>query len=1005
MDGETVFAHSQGSSVEDSATVFASPSSLPPDDEATRFVLPPSKTSGHSPDTTGLPASAGGRPAKARGPLEVGQRFGARYHILRQLGIGGMGAVYQAWDAELGVAVALKVIRPEVTRDPVAAQDIERRFKQELLLARQVTHKNVVRIHDLGEIDGIKYITMTYIEGQDLASVLRNERLTVPKVMSLARQVAAGLQAAHEAGVVHRDLKPANVMLEGEHAIIMDFGIARSTSRGGAPAPRPAPAPSGSTGGAALNVGADAEMTRIAETLVGEVIGTIEYMAPEQARGEHVDQRADVYAFGLIVYDLLSGKRRSEHAVSAVGELQKRLAQPPPSIRTILPDIPLPLDQLITKCTEPDAANRYQTTTELVAAIELLDDNGKLRPIKRAIRLPYAIATAAVLLALSGYIWWAMRPPVTHDPVSVVIADFANKTGDSALDGTLETVVRRALEGASFISAYDRNATAALGVSPPERLDEAAARKLAVNQGLGIVLAGSIDPQGGGYRVSVRVTRAITGEEITREERAAPGKEMVLETVTRLMSDVRSALGDEASESDSLFANNTISSASLETVKLYTAARQAASNGKHNEAFQIASQAVTLDPKYGLGWGLMATASLNLGKRQDAEKYIKEALSHVESMTEREKYAIRGLFFRVTGDYQQCLKEYGLLIAQYPADVVGHNQVAVCSSLLRDMRTAVAEMRRAVEILPNRTLFRTNLALYLNYGGEFQAAEKEARAIKATATKAALAVAFAQLGQSQWREATETYEKLKEIDTLGASLAATGLADLARVEGRYSDAARMFEQGAAADLASKNPDRAAAKFAALADVELQRGRKAAAIAAAEKALLNSNDVKIRFLAARLFVEAGETDKARSLLKELATRREVEPQAYAKIVEGEIALKTKQPRDAIKLLTEANALLDTWIGHFDLGRAYLDDRGFTQADSEFDLCIKRRGEALSLFVDDEPSYGYLPRVHYYLGLAREGMGAGGAEQFKTYLSIRGNSTEDSLVKDAKSRAAR
>src|SRR5688572_24668956 len=236
-------------------TIRSAGPGLPSDDDQTVFAAPPSRLtghtttpSGHAADTTGLPISAGGRSKEARGPLEVGQQFGTRYHILRQLGIGGMGAVYQAWDAELGVAVALKVIRPEVTRDPVAAQDIERRFKQELLLARQVTHKNVVRIHDLGEIDGIKYITMPYIEGQDLANVLRNERLTVPKVMGLARQVAAGLQAAHEAGVVHRDLKPANVMIEGDHAIIMDFGIARSTSRGGAPPPRPTPAASGSAG-------------------------------------------------------------------------------------------------------------------------------------------------------------------------------------------------------------------------------------------------------------------------------------------------------------------------------------------------------------------------------------------------------------------------------------------------------------------------------------------------------------------------------------------------------------------------------------------------------------------------------------------------------------------------------------------------------------------------------------------------------------------------------------
>src|SRR5262245_38817256 len=216
--------------------------------------------------------ATGGRP---KGPLEVGQRFGSRYVILKQLGVGGMGAVYQAWDAELGVAVALKVIRPEVTQDPAAAQDIERRFKQELLLARQVTHKNVVRIHDLGEIDGIKYITMPYIEGQDLASVLRDERLSVPKVMALARQIAAGLQAAHEAGVVHRDLKPANVMIDGDNAIIMDFGIARSTSRVGSKPTRATAAPK-------IAAGVDDEATRPAETIAGEVIGTIEYMAPEQ---------------------------------------------------------------------------------------------------------------------------------------------------------------------------------------------------------------------------------------------------------------------------------------------------------------------------------------------------------------------------------------------------------------------------------------------------------------------------------------------------------------------------------------------------------------------------------------------------------------------------------------------------------------------------------------------------------------------------------------------------
>ena len=409
------------------------------------------------------PASALANSQSDTGPLQVGQAFSRRYRVIRLLGMGGMGAVYHAWDADLGMAVALKVIRPEATRDPATAHEMERRFLQELVLARQVTHKNVVRIHDLGEIDGIKYITMPYLEGEDLSTRLKRiGKMDVPSALRIVRDVAAGLAAAHEAGIVHRDLKPANIMVLKDHAVIMDFGIARSTSRG-APAPRPA------TGtGAQLTPAVEDDLTRAAATIAGEVIGTIEYMAPEQARGEHVDQRADVYAFGLIVYDMLVGRRRSEHAVSAVGELQKRLAQQPPPVRTLVPTVPEALDALVNRCVEPDPAKRYQTTAELVAALDLLDDNGKLKPKKRVVSMPIAVAIASALLTLSGYIYWITRPPVQHDPISVVIADFVNNSGDPAFDRTLEPMIKRALEGAGFVTAYDRNGLRGLGVPPRE---------------------------------------------------------------------------------------------------------------------------------------------------------------------------------------------------------------------------------------------------------------------------------------------------------------------------------------------------------------------------------------------------------------------------------------------------------------------------------------------------------------------------------------------------------
>src|SRR4029078_5474102 len=211
------------------------------------------------------------------GLFAPGFAFGGRYRIIRLIGAGGMGAVYKGGDEELGVAVAIKVIRPEVLADSRTSADLERRFKRELLLARQVTHKNVVRIHDLGEVEGMKYITMPFIQGSDLARILKTRgKLPVSEALPLAKQIVAGLQAAHEAGVVHRDLKPANIMVDEGRALIMDFGIARSTAEGGG-------------------------------TVAGAVVGTLEYMAPEQAMARPVDHRADIYAVGLILHDALVG--------------------------------------------------------------------------------------------------------------------------------------------------------------------------------------------------------------------------------------------------------------------------------------------------------------------------------------------------------------------------------------------------------------------------------------------------------------------------------------------------------------------------------------------------------------------------------------------------------------------------------------------------------------------------------------------------------------------------
>ncbi len=567
-------------------------------------------------------------------------------------------------------------------------------------------------------------------------------------------------------------------------------------------------------------------------------------------------------------------------------------------------------------------------------------------------------------------------------------------------------MLKLALEGAGFISAYDRTGIVrSLGVRPPEKLDEVAAREMAVKQGVSVVLSGAVTRQGSGYGISVKAVRAVTGDVIASASERAANRNEVLAATTELASEVRRALGDDTSDSAQRFAMETLSAASLDVVHDYAMGMEALSDSRNEDARKSFEKAVQRDPKFGAAYAAMAIASANVGQQQEAEQYVRQAVRHLDSMTERERYRTRGLFYYVTGDYQACVKEYSDLVGRYASDAAAHNNLALCSTKLRNLPMALGEMRRVVDILPKRALYRVNLALYAAYGSDFQTGEQEARVAEELGSRwGVFALAFAQLGQGQVVQATETYQRLGEIDELGASQAASGLGDLAIYEGRFSDAVRILEKGAATDVASKNPDRAAAKFAMLARAQLMRGQRGASIAAAELAMAISTAAKIRFLTARVLVEAGEITRARALSAGLASELLAEPQAYAKTLEGMIFLRNGDPRQAIKLLTEANALLDTWIGRFDLGRAYLEAGLFTQADSEFDRCIKRRGEALSLFLDEEPTFGVFPSVYYYQGRVREALkSVGFAESYRTYLNIRGTSREDPLLPDVRKRA--
>jgi tetratricopeptide (TPR) repeat protein len=802
---------------------------------------------------------------------------------------------------------------------------------------------------------------------------------------------------------VHRDLKPANIMIgPDDEPTIMDFGIARSAGGPaiGTPLPRDI---------------VPAELSRNAtllasQTMAGAIVGTVEYMAPEQAKGAEVDQRADIYAFGLILYDMLIGGRRSQRAASAIAELQARMEKAPPAPRTVKADIPPAIDSIITRCLEPDPEKRFKTTLDLQAALDRLDENGKPLPIYRRVSRTTLVAAAVMVLVLLGGTFyaakWLTAPPKAHDPVSVVIADVKNNTGDRTFDNALPQTLRRALEDASFITAYDRSKISNLGagVRAPEKFDEVAARELAVKQGLGVVLAGSIDPRGNGFEITVKALHTITGDVITTVKRAASSKDQVLETSTELAARVRKALGDETSQSAQLFAMRSISTSSLEVVGYYASGVEAQSKGRFEEARQSFLKAVEVDPTFGLAYQGLAAMSRNLGHMEDSEKYSKEALRYLDRMTERERFSARAFYYRTTGDNRECAKEYGELLARYPADAVAHSQRALCLVNLRQTREAFEEIRQAVQMVPNHVIYRINLVGLANLAGEFETAEAEVNAMQQPDSRALIALAYSQLARGMVPEATATYEKVVPMDPRIGALAAEGLADIRIYTGDFSAAARMFGDGATADLAAKKDDQAALKLTSKAYAHLAAGQKAEATAAADQALQHSKNWKVRFLAGRIFAEAGAPEKARPLATELASSQDVsgESQTHGKILEGLIALKSGKPQDAIKILTDANAILDTWFGHFDRGRAFLEAKSFVQADSEFDLCITRRGEALSL-MDEGPTYGYFPVVYYYRGRVREELNtAGYAESYREYLAIRGGSKDDPLAREVRKR---
>jgi tetratricopeptide (TPR) repeat protein/tRNA A-37 threonylcarbamoyl transferase component Bud32 len=920
--------------------------------------------------------------------LQPGHHFGSRYTIIRLLGSGGMAAVYQAWDETLGTAVALKLIRVAAGTPEVELRQLEDRFKRELKLARQVTHPNVVRIHDLGEVENTLYLTMEYVQGADLATVLQREpNLPLPRVLGLARQIASGLAAAHRAGIVHRDLKPANVMVDAqEHALLMDFGIARSTS--------------------AASI----------HTMPGSLIGTLDYMAPEQARGEPADERTDVYAFGLILYELLAGGRPRYSTEGGLSSLIARLEKGPPALRSVLADVPAGLEGIVNKCLSPTPQARYSSANELLAELEALDEKGRARVAVRArpswTRLAAILAIGSVLM---GATWWlasrrsAPAPPTAvRAPMPVLIVDFENRANEAVFEGALEQALSIAMEGAPFITAFPRLQAAGLvrDLKLGPRLDESSGRLIASREGIPVILAGMIERSGSGYRIGVRALAPDKQEPTSVAEAAASDKAQVLGAVARIAEDVREALGDTTPSSTQQA--ETFTAGSLDAMRAYTLAQDLSMIQRDAEAAEKYREALRYDPEFGRAYSGLGASHLRMGNREEAEKNWDEALRRTDRMTEREKLrTFGGYYIGIARNPDKAIETYKQLVAKYPADSAGYNNLAVAYFSTLNFAKAFEYGRKAIEIYPKTYKYRSNYALYAMYAGDFKTVAETALPLIKEDPKIDvpyLPLAMEALAAGDVPRARGVYQQATQAGDSGVSLGALGIADIAMYEGRYDEALSILPAAAKRDQDQQNILGAASKLVALAEAYQARGNDRAQQTSIAQARTLSTQENVLVPAARLAIAAGRSEDAGRIAAELAQRLSAQSRAYAKMIEGEIAIAAKQYAVAVDALNAAQKLADLWLVRFALGLAYFHHGHYPEAVSEFEKCRERRGEATAVFLDDLPTFHYYAPLPYWLGRAREMQKLDARPQFEEFLRIRQGATGDPLVEDARKRVA-
>ena len=593
------------------------------------------------------------------------------------------------------------------------------------------------------------------------------------------------------------------------------------------------------------------------------------------------------------------------------------------------------------------------------------------------------IGVLAVALTFSIYLNLNSGPEVeiAHDPVTVLIANFDNKTGDPLFDDSLEQALNIGLEGAPFVTAFNRAdaAKSLAALNPGSELDEEGARLVSLREGIKLIVAGAVEPDGSGYVLSARMVNPEDGIVIEEFSVGAKSKLDVLVAVSSLADGIREELGDTSVDDANRPIGETFTAASLQAVKSYTEAQKLSSNFKFEEAVEFYKQAVEEDPNFGRAYSGWALALFNLGKEDEANARWEQALSMMDTMTPRERYRTLGLYYvAVTGDFLKGIESYQALVDKFPADNMGYNNLAVAYFMTLDFSNALVAATKGLEIYPSNKLVMSNRALLAMYASDLPngaAYAEELLALDDGMVLAWIPIAMNRLAQGDLAGAEDAYKKMAKVSSLGDSIANLGLADILLYSGEFERAALLLDVGMHNDRLGNVSAQLATKYMALAEAKQGLGDAAGAREALQEGLAVREGEARLVPAALISLELGDVEYAATIADRLSQELQPMSRAYGQVIKGAIATSEGRHADAVDALRTGMERADLWLLRFYLGRAYFAAGRYVEALDEFQICLQRQGEATAMFLDEKPTWRYMAKLHEWLARARENIGSG------------------------------